>query len=330
MKIFNENKTNNSVDRSDLFNHYLDLLNSESPKLSRVEYDFLLSLINAEDFESFNQNINQFLKKRYTNNIEIGIEGNESFIHNKSTIKNLSSKILKLEENLKSFKTKLDDSEYDNNYLHLKNKELESSVVEKENKINNILAKVKQLEASNSELMSRVQQERIDEKIPTYVSNVKSELGSDDQHFVLMSIIWSICGVIFGVAAVGISFYTLFLNIDFNNIKGAELFYIFTRGLIGISILSWLSYVCLSNSKKYTHESIRRKDRRHALMFGQVYLQIYGSTASKEDAILVFKDWNMSGDSAFSDQTEQPPNVLSLLSSSKEKVKNILPDKETV
>ncbi|HCO8192446.1 TPA: hypothetical protein ACPTN2_000078 [Escherichia coli] len=328
MKIIKESKINNPAEKDELINYYLDLLNSESSKLSRVEFDFLLSLINAEDFNSFRQNLNLFIKNRYNNNNETDIDENESYIQNKNNSKKLSSKIVNLEESLKSFKNKLDDSEYNNNYLILKNKELESIINEKEDKISSILTKVKQLEASNSELMSRVQQERIDEKIPTYVSNVKSELGSDDKHFVLMSIIWSICGVIFGIAAVSLSFYTLFLNIDFDDIKGAELFYIFTRGLIGISILSWLSYVCLSNSKKYTHESIRRKDRRHALMFGQVYLQIYGSTASKEDAILVFKDWNMSGDSAFSDQTEQPPNVLSFLSSSKEKVKNILPDKD--
>ncbi|HAS0824840.1 TPA: hypothetical protein I3317_004691 [Enterobacter cloacae subsp. cloacae] len=64
-------------------------------------------------------------------------------------------------------------------------------------------------------------------------------------------------------------------------------------------------------------------------MFGQVYLQIYGTTASKEDAILVFKDWNMSGDSAFSGQTEQPPNSLSFISNAKEKLKSTVEPKES-
>ncbi|KLF66577.1 hypothetical protein YA39_18445 [Klebsiella aerogenes] len=56
-------------------------------------------------------------------------------------------------------------------------------------------------------------------------------------------------------------------------------------------------------------------------MFGQVFLQIYGSTATKEDAVLVFKDWNMSGDSAFSDQTERPPSIQTLWDAAKEKLK---------
>ncbi|EEW6222079.1 TPA: hypothetical protein L3375_003581 [Escherichia coli] len=56
-------------------------------------------------------------------------------------------------------------------------------------------------------------------------------------------------------------------------------------------------------------------------MFGQVFLQIYGSTATKEDAIQVFKDWNMSGDSAFSDQMDYPPSFQTLWSTAKEKIK---------
>ncbi|TAJ02709.1 hypothetical protein EG334_18800 [Pectobacterium versatile] len=58
-------------------------------------------------------------------------------------------------------------------------------------------------------------------------------------------------------------------------------------------------------------------------MFGQIFLQIFGGTASKEDAIHVFKDWNMSGDTAFSGKTEQPPSIHGLLA----QIKNMLPAK---
>ncbi|MCV5809029.1 hypothetical protein OFN38_22640, partial [Escherichia coli] len=47
----------------------------------------------------------------------------------------------------------------------------------------------------------------------------------------------------------------------------------------------------------------------------------------KEDAVLVFKDWNMSGNSAFSDKTELPPGIQSLWDSAKEKIKPSAPDK---
>ncbi|QCR10244.1 hypothetical protein EH207_02260 [Brenneria rubrifaciens] len=55
-------------------------------------------------------------------------------------------------------------------------------------------------------------------------------------------------------------------------------------------------------------------------MFGQIFLQIYGSTASKEDAINVFKDWNMSVDSAFSGNTAQPPSIQSIITHFKEMI----------
>ncbi|MBL3250375.1 hypothetical protein ELP45_28990, partial [Klebsiella pneumoniae] len=45
----------------------------------------------------------------------------------------------------------------------------------------------------------------------------------------------------------------LYMNLDLKNLTNLQLIYIFTLGLVGIAILSWLSYICLSNSKKYTH-----------------------------------------------------------------------------
>lgn len=105
--------------------------------------------------------------------------------------------------------------------------------------------------SENKELRSQVQQQRIDEKIPTYVNDVKSDLASDDKHFILMSIIWSIAGVFFGFLAVISAFYIIH-ELRFKNLTNLQLIYIFTRGLVGIAILSWLSYICLSNSKS-TH-----------------------------------------------------------------------------
>lgn len=186
--------------------------------------------------------------------------------------------------------------------------------------------KIKQLTSRVDELSGKVQQNRIDEKIPSYVEGVKDKLKLDDKHFILMSYLWAGAGIFFAIGAIVASFVTFFMKIDFKELESINLIYIFTRGLLGITLLSWLAYFCLNNAKKYTHESIRRKDRQHALMFGQVFLQIYGSTATKEDAVNVFKDWNMSGDSAFSDQTEHPPGFQSMLTT----LKDSLSSKETI
>ena len=128
-----------------------------------------------------------------------------------------------------------------------------------------------------------------------------------------MSYNWAIAGILLSLLFISAAFLTFFYKIDIKDATPIELFYYFTRGLLGVALLSWLSYFCLNNSKKYTHEAIIRKDRQHALMFGEVFLQIYGSTATKQDAIDVFKDWNMSANSAFADKTQPPPNLFNIL-----------------
>lgn len=323
-----ENKNDyvpNNLNRDTKTEESLQLLHSHMEYLTKVEYNFLLNFITSGDIKSFQENLWHFIRAhRLRNNDGDSDFKNDEITNqrvNKYKIKSLTSELERTQRSLSEYMSRMSEIEEENGVLTIQNKTLEKASSEKINKINEYIKKITNLEGINADLQSKVQQERIDEKIPTYVNNVKSELGSDDTHFIRMSIIWAIAGVFFGIAAVSLSIYSIFLKIDFNYIKTTELFYIFSRGLIGIAILSWLSYICLGNSKKYTHESIRRKDRRHALMFGQVYLQIYGATASKEDAILVFKDWNMSGDSAFSGQTEQPPNVLTFLSNAKEKLK---------
>ena len=279
---------------SEIKKHLLDFLDSQSENIAKHFYSHIKNLIEAGEFSEAHNNL--ALIEKYITRPAMDEEPN---INERNSILTLQL-------------------EHYTQDINRKNAIIEKNVKQ-----------VNSLISENKELRSQVQQQRIDEKIPTYVNDVKSDLASDDKHFILMSIIWSIAGVFFGFLAVVSAFFTLYMNLDLKNLTNLQLIYIFTRGLVGIAILSWLSYICLSNSKKYTHESIRRKDRRHALMFGQVFLQIYGSTATKEDAIEVFKDWNISGDSAFSGQTEQPPSFASFVNTIKDKVKVTGSDKET-
>ncbi|WP_155960848.1 hypothetical protein [Klebsiella aerogenes] len=295
------------------------MLEKSANILSAEQFDYLLELIKSGQLGEFRRLYWEHLSQHKSKK-----EMSDSFKENNSISEYLNNKpedklILKKEINV--LRKKLHNAEKNLVINEAHSSNLELAMKKKDSQLEYFRTKVNQLETSNNELLSRVQQERIDQKIPGYVENVKNDLGYDDEHFILMSKVWAAIGGVFGVLAVVFSFISMYITIDFNTSKGFELFYLFTRGLIGISLLSWLAYICLSNSKKYTHESIRRKDRRHALMFGQVFLQIYGSTATKEDAVLVFKDWNMSGDSAFSDQTERPPSIQTLWDAAKEKLK---------
>lgn len=181
--------------------------------------------------------------------------------------------------------------------------------------------KIKMLTTENTELKNKFQQNRIDEKIPDYVIDVSQKLDDADVFFTRMSNYWSIGGVLLAISAVASAFCTFIYGLeaisDLSKLTPTSIAYTFVRGGLGIALLSWISYICFSNSRNYTHESILRKDRQHALTFGRLFLQIYGSTATKEDAINVFKDWNMSGDTAFSSKSKTPPNPLSYIESLK-------------
>lgn len=317
----NSSESGNDERRQKWISECIQALNNNQSWFTDDEYNNMYHLArdgNIEDFQKI------FLMKVFDKNT---IENQKS---SKSTTTNISEFLKEIKSNkevIQNYASLIKDLETEKNETSKENKKLINSLEIQKKLIDTSLNKIHQLENEKSELQSQIQQTRIDEKIPGYVDNVKSELDLDDSHFISMSRTWAISGCLFAVAAVICSFYTLYLHIDFTTIKSIELIYVFTRGLIGISILSWLAYICLSNAKKYTHESIRRKDRRHALMFGQVFLQIYGSTASKEDAILVFKDWNMSGDSAFSDHIEQPPGIQTLLGTARDKLKATVNDK---
>ncbi|WP_448957392.1 hypothetical protein [Klebsiella michiganensis] len=314
-----ENKNKEHTEKTNYdWKDYYNILNDNSNKFNENERSYLTKLLKEGELDKFREYYWKFIQQEKMNYNE---KGDDFFINENNKINDLLKEQKNLREIMRAYVKRLSEAEESNSTLHLRNENLENLNIEKEAIIEQAVSRIKQLEVSNSELQSRVQQERIDEKIPGYVDSVKSEISSDDLYFIKMSQVWAFFGCIFGLLAVCASFYTLYTTIDFNNLKGFELIYFFTRGLIGISILSWLAYICLGNSKKYTHESILRKDRRHALMFGQVFLQIYGSTSTKEDAVLVFKDWNMSGNSAFSDKTELPPGIQSLWDSAKEKLK---------
>ncbi|MFJ5442667.1 hypothetical protein [Pectobacterium sp. CHL-2024] len=281
----------------------------ENSMLDLNTHRILTSLLDNHKFDAVDNIINTIIKHTDTSNKKNIINHKESI--NENLINN--KKILLLSQENASL------AEIQKNHI----KEIGETLrllKEKEKEI-------KKITEENKELKEKTQQSRIDDNISGYVDSVKNKLNSDDKFFIKMSHVWSSCGALFCIGAIAAAFCTFISGIDTllknEELNSISIFYLFTRGLLGIGLLSWLSYICFSNSRRYTHESIRRKDRQHALMFGQIFLQIFGGTASKEDAIHVFKDWNMSGDTAFSGKTEQPPSVHGLLT----QIKNMLPEK---
>ena len=312
--------------------------------LNKDDSTFLRFLLDKQDYSTFeeiiekkfNENdISPSMAENFVDLIKNNNYGTERFddgsIFDSNHIKNTDMNKDSAFENTRDIITNRTElSFYKKSFKEeqVKTKELSRKIflAEEENSI---------LKLEHEKLKSQLQQNRIDEKIPGYVREVKEKLNNDDKFFIKMSDNWAVYGAIACIFAIISAFATFSHGIEKilenEKLSSIALFYIFTRGLLGIGILSWLSYICFNNSHKYTDESIRRKDRQHALMFGQIFLQIYGSTASKDDVTNVFKDWNMSGNTAFSGKTEQPPSVYNLFSQIKDilSVKNKKPENTT-
>ncbi|ELI8171647.1 TPA: hypothetical protein ACRFDF_003861 [Yersinia enterocolitica] len=294
---------------------HLDVINSDE----LFELKNLVSngnIEDAQDYLSEKMKVSGFLfsKNRLKNSFRKSFVSNENS-ESESEITALQKKLKESENSASILREKVNifSDEYEKNRNIIK--ENENDIQKLLEKLNSLMTSHEKITIENNLLKARSQQKKIDEEIPGYVNTVSNKLDADDNFFTEMSRNWSIAGIAITLFAVLAAFCTFSQGTDLilknENLEWTGLLYIFIRGGLGIGLLSWLAFVCFSNSRNYTHESIRRKDRQHALSFGQLFLQIYGSSATKEDAMLVFKDWNMSGDSAFSKENNYtPPNII--------------------
>ncbi|HHQ6617603.1 TPA: hypothetical protein ACSTL0_004049 [Serratia fonticola] len=317
-------------DKSNELLKYVEML-WLSNKMSESKFKYLIEEIKEGKLESaekylISRGFDEELltdNELYSKNLEIGKFDNE-FINYKNN-----------KEKVDVWRNRCHEFEKKNAFLTSEINNINTVFRETKEKTENLLSTLKKYEedkvklsqeihrlaSENNELKNKFQQKRIDEKIPEYVEDVSQKLDKADDFFTKMSMYWSIAGITLAILAVIAAFCTFIYGLetiaDVTKLTPTSIVYTFMRGGIGIALLSWIAYISFSNARNYTHESILRKDRQHALTFGRLFLQIYGSTATKEDAINVFKDWNMSGDTAFSSKSKTPPNPMSYIESMK-------------
>ncbi|MGQ8841100.1 hypothetical protein ACUTQW_01490 [Serratia sp. TSA_7] len=276
--------------------------------LTTDEFDSVMQKINRGDFD-YAHNLLELIEHEHIRNVS----------NNNSDLS--LDDLYKTKENQKRYidgvSKRINNLEKTNTKLIITNENLKKTIEILAAENETIKENSNEIQKENLELKNKHQQNRIDEKIPDYVKDVSQKLDVADKFFSDMSRYWSIAGLILALCAVASAFCTFFYGLDTildnQKLTPTVILYTFVRGGLGIALLSWVSYISFSNARNYTHESILRKDRQHALTFGRLFLQIYGSTASKEDAIHVFKDWNMSGDTAFSSKSSAPPSPLSYI-----------------
>ena len=85
-------------------------------------------------------------------------------------------------------------------------------------------------------------------------------------------------------------------------------------GIIVLALLVALAKYAFTLGKSFMVEALRNADRRHAISFGEFYLQAFGADGQWQDVKDAFQNWNIDKGSHFLGQshTEFDPQVLSI------------------
>lgn len=157
------------------------------------------------------------------------------------------------------------------------------------------------------------------ESAKKYVTETKNDLERREKWFSRIAISCSIAGLIFLIIGVIIGYSIYNDNKDlFNSAQGHfwELIVSMTlKGAIIIVLLISASRYCFNLGKTYMNESLKNSDRRHALGFGEIYLERFGAQITQNDFREAFRDWNYNSKSSFLDLSSKDfdPELLSNL-----------------
>lgn len=180
--------------------------------------------------------------------------------------------------------------------LHAKKKEKELRVREQE-----ISRKLSELQVEHDKKI----QERIDVKVPEYVSDAINILDNKAKEFKVEAKSWNDRGATALKWSIGAAIGALaygaysFNSASKENIDWLFFVYLILKGLVVIGLLGAFAKHCFNQGNAHLHEALKRSDRVHAIRFGKLYLEIYGNNVDKEDMKSIFENWNFDSDSAF-------------------------------
>ncbi|MGM0914291.1 MAG: hypothetical protein ACQEXC_09720 [Pseudomonadota bacterium] len=164
-----------------------------------------------------------------------------------------------------------------------------------------LAAKVAQLKEEHQKQV----QQRIEIKVPEYVSAAVEVLEDLENKYREKARNWSIHGTIVLIAAVLVTIAISLLGTGLID-EGAQSFswtfliFMSFKGLVVLSVLGLWARHAFTVSNAYMHEAIKRSDRAHAINFGKLYFEIYGNAVERSELVEIFENWNIASESAFS------------------------------
>ena len=159
----------------------------------------------------------------------------------------------------------------------------------------------KEKERYNEESKKKIEQTSRD-----YVSEALELLGKKETEFHSRSKTWGAIGawsIIGGLIFFGYVTIASFSIIP-NPVSWEFITFTVFKGLIVLALFVALAKYSLIFSNSYMREALKNADRRHAINFGKFYLESYGASAEWEQIKEAFEHWNITGENAFSKQSE--------------------------
>lgn len=120
---------------------------------------------------------------------------------------------------------------------------------------------------------------------------------------------WNIIGIISLFIGTGLVTYsgvnlTRYIH-HVNDITANFMFYAAIKSMLILGICGACARYAFSLGGKYLHESLKIADRTHAIRFGGIYIQIYGTTSKWDEIKDAFSHWNVSAPTAFGQGSAQ-------------------------
>lgn len=195
--------------------------------------------------------------------------------------------------------------------------DLENQFIQRQQEIQVIKAEVTQreseLQQANLELQhekdryNKENRERLERTSKNYVEKALGSLQLQETKFHKSSENWSSIGA--GALIVGLVFFACVTLSSLSTLPSVVtwelIVFSLAKGLIALTLLGALARYAFLLSNSYVREALKNADRRHAINFGNFYLESYGAAADWSQVKEAFEHWNINGANSFSQSEEK-------------------------
>lgn len=144
---------------------------------------------------------------------------------------------------------------------------------------------------------------KIESSSAAYVNEALTSLDSSANSFHKVARNWSLAGLISLLFGVGSAVYFGLAGVNNaaqSTIDWPQVIFFGIKGIVVVILFIAISKYCYSYSQSFMHESLKNRERKHAINFGKFYLQSYGANAEWTQVKEAFEHWNITPSSAFS------------------------------